>query len=85
MKKLMDTEYFGDEEMKARNPYLYDQLVGQHLSDEEVKQLANKNETLSQMYMHHLQGMKNTAMYNHIKDQEVRNGDFFIQDYDHES
>ena len=72
MKKLMlDTDYFGDEEMKARNPYLYDQLVGQYLSEEEIKQQAQSNETLSQMFMHHLQGMKNTELYDYLKDREV--------------
>ena len=72
MKKLMvETDYFGDEEMKARNPFLYDQLVGQHLSGEEIQEQSDKANTLSAMFMQQLDGMKNTALYNYMKDREV--------------
>lgn len=32
-----DTDYFSDKQMMYRNPLLYEQLVGQYLTDEEIK------------------------------------------------
>lgn len=34
-KMIKDGEYFSDEEMKARNPFMFDQFIGQHLSESE--------------------------------------------------
>lgn len=38
LQKLQDeTDYFSDKQMMFRNPLLYEQLVGQYLTDEEIK------------------------------------------------
>ena len=34
---IKGSSYFSETEMKKRNPLLYEQLVGQHLSEEERK------------------------------------------------
>lgn len=73
MKKLMtDTDYFGDEEMKSRNPLLYEQLIGQYLTKEEINQQAEKcSPQLSEVFMQHLQSVKNSELYETLKDTEV--------------
>lgn len=40
MKKMIakGSSYFTEDEMRQRNPYLYEQLVGQYLSEEERKE-----------------------------------------------
>lgn len=34
-KMIKDGAYFSDEEMKARSPFMFDQFIGQHLSESE--------------------------------------------------
>ncbi|XP_014275521.1 coiled-coil domain-containing protein 97 [Halyomorpha halys] len=41
-----ESEYFSDEQMRKRNPVMYENLVGQYLTDEEKQQQqSSKNET----------------------------------------
>lgn len=37
-KLQQDTDYFSDKQMMLRNPLLYEQLIGQYLSDEEIRE-----------------------------------------------
>lgn len=49
-----ESDYFSDKEMMFRNPLLYEQLVGQYLSDEEIKErdgLDSENLTLLSMIL----------------------------------
>lgn len=39
MKELMKTDYFSEEEMRQRNPLLFQRYVGQYMSEEEVAEL----------------------------------------------
>lgn len=40
LKKMIadGSSYFSEDEMRQRNPYLYEQLIGQYLSEEERKE-----------------------------------------------
>lgn len=47
-----ETDYFCEKQMMYRNPLLYEQLVGQYLSDEEIKERDNvDNENLTFLSM----------------------------------
>lgn len=37
-KLQQDTDYFSDKQMMLRNPLLYEQLIGQYLTDEEIRE-----------------------------------------------
>lgn len=39
LKELMDTDYFSEEEMRQRNPLLFNYYVGQYMSEEELASL----------------------------------------------
>ena len=63
MRKLIeDGKYFSDHEMNERNPLLYEQMIGQYLTDEEKEDLekerrANDNQQrpLSSFFMNQLE------------------------------
>lgn len=49
-----ETDYFSEKQMMYRNPLLYEQLVGQYLSDEEIKErdgVDNENLTFLSMIL----------------------------------
>lgn len=39
MPPLLDGQYFSEEQMRIREPLLYEQYIGQYLTDEEVSSL----------------------------------------------
>ena len=73
MKKLVaEGEYFSDEELKYRDPLLYEQMVGQYLTDEEVTALVNKSDLrFSTILIQNLQMIQNNEIYERQKNQEV--------------
>lgn len=57
MKELMGTDYFSEEEMRQRNPLLFNYYIGQYLSEEELEALdsATSDMTLSSHIMRKMQ------------------------------
>ncbi|XP_047530283.1 coiled-coil domain-containing protein 97 [Vanessa atalanta] len=55
MQKLQeDTDYFTEKQMMYRNPFLYDQLIGQYLTDDEIRErdaVGPENLTLLSMIL----------------------------------
>ena len=74
MKKLVcEGEYFSEEEMKFRDPYLYDQMVGQFLTDEEIQAQVDKSDLrLSSILTRHLDLLDENARFARDRDKEVR-------------
>jgi len=69
-------EYFSDEEMKRRDPLLYEDMIGQHLTDDDVKAMITadkemKDHSLSAVLLQHIQAMQNNELYKRLKDAEV--------------
>ena len=69
-------EYFSDEEMKRRDPLLYEDMIGQHLTDDDVQTMiaADKemnDHALSDVLLKHIQIMQNNELYQRQKDAEV--------------
>ncbi|KAJ8730791.1 hypothetical protein PYW08_002204 [Mythimna loreyi] len=71
LRKLQnETDYFSEKQMMYRNPLLYEQLVGQYLSDEEIKErdgVDNENLTFLSMILetvdrNDMREMKNEQM-----------------------
>ena len=70
-KMLSDGSYFSNEEMKARDPLLYEQLVGQYLTVEEKQELVDSSDTrLSTMLMKHMDVLAYNAVYDIQKEIE---------------
>ena len=74
MKRLVaEGEYFGDEELKHRDPLLYEQMVGQHLNDEEISAQVNKSDLrFSTILLRNLDMYQNNDLYKTQVDKEVR-------------
>lgn len=71
-------EYFSDEEMKQRDPLLYEEMIGKYLTDDDVKAMVApnadaKDHALSDVLMKHIQVMQNNELYERLKDAEVFN------------
>jgi len=71
-------EYFCDEEMKRRDPLLYEDMIGQHLTDDDVQALraagadrGANDPLLSEILLQHIQMMQNNELYERQKDAEV--------------
>ena len=65
---------FSDEEMKQRDPLLYEQMVGQFLSEEEINDLVDKSDLrLSNILMKHMDVVQSNIVYDLQKEVEVRN------------
>lgn len=69
-------EYFTEDAMKSRDPLLYEELIGQHLTEEERVEKANsimaKNEnSLSQFLLRHIEQQQENALYYSLKHKEV--------------
>merc|ERR1712079_126588 len=75
LRKMIENndEYFSETAMKARNPLLYEQLVGRFLTEEE-KEEANRpdmsNCSLTQIILEHMDLNKERDMKKIIKDEE---------------
>ena len=75
MKEMKDSgEHFTLSEMKARNPVLYDELVGQLLTEDEVLRLAqdqyNKYNTASDMLLGQIDNLTTTNLYYALVEKE---------------
>jgi len=69
-------EYFSDEDMKRRDPLLYEDMVGQHLTEDDVQTMLAadkdmKDHALSEVLIRHIQVMQNNELYERLKDAEV--------------
>ena len=73
MKKLLEAgEYFGDDAMKHRDPLLYEQMVGQYRTEEEVAAEVDKSDlTFSSILLSHIQMQYDNVLYNRQRDIEV--------------
>ncbi|KAK2175416.1 hypothetical protein NP493_734g02081 [Ridgeia piscesae] len=72
MKKLVEGgDYFSDETMKHRDPLLYEQMVGQYLTEDEVAASIDKSDlTFSSILMSHIQMQYDNVLYNRQRDIE---------------
>jgi len=71
-------EYFSDEEMKQRDPLLYEDMIGQYLTDDDAKAMMvvdekMKDHALSEVLLQHIQATQNNQLYERLKDAEVFN------------
>jgi hypothetical protein len=65
-------EYFSDEEMKRRDPLLFEQMIGQFLSDDEINSKVDKTDLrFSNILLNHLEITENNDLYNEQKATEV--------------
>lgn len=69
-------EYFSDEEMKQRDPLLYEDMIGQHLTDDDASAMLAadermKDHALSEVLLQHIQVVHNNELYERLKDAEV--------------
>lgn len=74
MKQLVNEgEYFSEEEMKFRDPYLYDQMIGQFLTDEEIQAKVDKSDLrFSSILIRHIDILDENARFARDRDKEVR-------------
>jgi len=69
-------DYFSDEEMKRRDPLLYEDMIGQHLTDDDAMAMLTvdermKDHALSEVLLQHIQVTQNNRLYEQLKDAEV--------------
>ncbi len=75
----MTLVFRSDEEMKARDPLLYEQMVGQYLSEDEVKELVDKSDLrLSNILIKHMDIVQNNIVYDLQKQVEVSETCLFL-------
>ncbi|KAK3597659.1 hypothetical protein CHS0354_040029 [Potamilus streckersoni] len=72
MKQLtLQGEYFSEEEMKYRDPYLYEHMVGQYLTDQEIRQTIDKSDLrFSSILLKHIDQQVENAVYEYSKNNE---------------
>ncbi|XP_013397532.1 coiled-coil domain-containing protein 97 [Lingula anatina] len=76
MKKLIeDGEYFSEEEMKSRNPLLYEQMIGQYLTEEEIQEKAGTFDRADCRFSHILMDHVGIVLQNELyyKQKEIEN------------
>ena len=73
MKQLQSGgEYFSDEQIKARDPLLYEQMVGQYLTGEDAQAAIDRSDLrLSNILVKHMDIIQNNTIYNIQKEYEV--------------
>ena len=73
MKQLQSGgEYFSDEQIKARDPLLYEQMVGQYLTGEDAEAAIDRSDLrLSNILVKHMDIIQNNTIYNIQKEYEV--------------
>ena len=60
------------EVMKERDPLLFEQLIGQYKTQEEIKsEVEGKDLNFSTVLIDHVQALANTVLYEQMKDTEV--------------
>ena len=58
--------------MKSRDPLLYEQLIGQYLTEEDVQStVKNKDLGFASVLMQHVQALQDNELFNQLKDTEV--------------
>ncbi|XP_060071957.1 coiled-coil domain-containing protein 97-like [Ylistrum balloti] len=72
MKQLIERgEYFSEDSMKHRDPYLYEQLIGQYLTDEEVQGQVDKSDLrFSTILLKHMDQLEENEVFKLQKDTE---------------
>jgi hypothetical protein len=70
-------EYFSEQSMKFRNPLLYEQMIGQYLTDEEKEEQAEKaidrtDLRFSTVMLNFMDLAQERTLYQHQKEAEVR-------------
>lgn len=72
MKKLENEgEYFSEEEMKYRDPYLYEQLIGQFITEEEAQKTIDKSDLrFSTILLKHMDQLDENELYYKEKEKE---------------
>ena len=75
LKKLESQgNYFSDEEMKERDPLLYERMVGQYLTEEEVSaQIDKTNLSFSNILLTHIQVQQNNELYKQQQEVSMQN------------
>ncbi|XP_052768788.1 coiled-coil domain-containing protein 97-like isoform X2 [Mya arenaria] len=74
MKELISQgDYFSDDEMKFREPYLYEQMVGQYLTGDEIQAKVDKSDlTFSNILLKHIDQLDENVRY--AKEKDTENG-----------
>ena len=74
MQELMDGgEYFSEDEMKWRDPWLYFQMIGQYMTDEDIQAKVDKADLrFSSVLLQHMDQLRENAWYEVLKQKEVR-------------
>ncbi|ESO87685.1 hypothetical protein LOTGIDRAFT_179232 [Lottia gigantea] len=72
MQKLMeDGEYFSEEEMKYRDPLLYEEMIGQYLTDDEIQSRVDKTDLkFSSILLKHIDQIEENKLYYYQKNQQ---------------
>ena len=75
MKELIsEGDYFSEEEMKFREPYLYEQMVGQYLTQKEIQGKVDKADLkFSSILLKHIDQLDENIRFGQSKDKEVCN------------
>lgn len=73
MKRLVAVgEYFSDDEMKKRDPLLFEEMIGRFLTNEDVANDVSKSDlSLSAVLLCHLQVMQNNELYDQQQQQRL--------------
>ena len=85
MKQLIsEGDYFSEEEMKFREPYLYDQMIGQFMTDEEIQAKVDKSDLrFSSILIHHMDLLDENARFAREKEKEVKCLPYIAQVFGH--
>ena len=69
LKKLLsEGQYFSEESMKIRDPFLYEKMVGKYLTDDQIRQRADVAcSSLSGIFLSHVQAVQNNELYDRLK------------------
>lgn len=80
MKKLVtEGDYFSYDEMKYRDPLLYEQLVGQFLSSKEIQDQVDKSDLrFSSILLKHMDQIDENKLYYQQKEKEVHRMCFHV-------
>lgn len=69
---LSEGEYFSEDEMKYRDPFLYEQMVGQYLTDDELGEKVDKTDLrFSTILLKHIDIIQEHSVYDQQKETEV--------------
>ena len=73
MKKLVqEGEYFGEDEMKERNPLQYEQMIGKYLTDDEIAiRVDRSDDSFSNLLLNQIQMQQLKCVYDVQQDIEV--------------